>query len=54
MKKLSANHKKLILSRETLRLLEEREVAHVAGGVTVLPCTDTCHITCTTIRTTCC
>ena len=60
MKKLSDNHKKLVLSRETLRLLEEREAACVAGGATVLPCTntctctDTCRAACTTIRTTCC
>lgn len=60
MKKLSETHKKLVLSRETLRLLEEREAAYVAGGATVLPCTntcgctDTCRAACTTIRTTCC
>lgn len=58
MKKLSENHKKLVLSRETLRLLEEREAAYVAGGDTTLPCTngctDTCRAACTTIRTTCC
>jgi hypothetical protein len=53
MKKLSDNHKKLVLSRETLRLLEEREAAYVAGGLT-LGCTDTCRQACTTIRTTCC
>lgn len=60
MKKLSENRKKLILSRETLRLLEEREAAYVAGGDTTLPCTvtcactDTCRAACTTIKTTCC
>jgi hypothetical protein len=53
MKKLSANRKKLVLSRETLRLLEEREAAMVLGGLT-LGCTDTCRAACTTIKTTCC
>jgi len=53
MKKLSENHKKLVLSRETLHLLEEREASQVFGGVT-LGCTDTCRAACTTIRTTCC
>jgi hypothetical protein len=56
MKKLSDNHKKLVLSRETLRLLEEREAGFVAGGATTVSCTctDTCRAACTTIRTTCC
>lgn len=58
MKKLSENHKKLILSRETLRLLEDREAAYAAGAATLLAdtcgCTDTCRAACTTIRTTCC
>jgi len=53
MKKLSAKHKKLVLSRETLRLLEEREAANVLGGLTI-GCTDTCRAACTTIKTTCC
>ena len=53
MKKLSDNHKKLVLSRETLRLLEEREAAQVLGGATV-GCTDTCRQACTTIITTSC
>lgn len=55
MKKLSDNRKKLVLSRETLRLLEEREAAFVAGGATLsCTCTDTCRAACTTIKTTCC
>ncbi|HEX4495432.1 MAG TPA: hypothetical protein VIE43_07175 [Thermoanaerobaculia bacterium] len=53
MRKLSENRRKLVLSRETLRLLEEREAALVAGGLTV-GCTDTCRAACTTIKTTCC
>jgi hypothetical protein len=53
MRKLHKHH--LTLSKETLRLLDERDFAQVAGGVTVAGCsngtssccTDTCGHICT-------
>jgi len=42
MKNQSRNHAKLALHKETVRQLDQIELANVAGGSIVLPPTSTC------------
>jgi natural product precursor len=50
MKKERSKRKKLSLSKETVRVLSERQLGHVAGADTDR-CTNTCTYTCTEICT---
>jgi hypothetical protein len=41
------NPKKLVLNRETLRLLQSSDLEGVAGGTSWFPCTVGCTVGCT-------